>query len=75
LERYEDPAESCPYISSEGGYQYIYGGPCTAEEALRDDWGDVFVEHFLDRVAVRLEEELGTTLWSDVPTDDEDKDD
>ena len=33
---YEDPAQSTPYDSSEGGYQYIWGGPYDAEEEI---WG------------------------------------
>src|SRR6476619_479716 len=48
---YEDPIESCPYDSGEGGYQWIFGGPYTAEEALLADWEGIFTEEFLERVA------------------------
>jgi hypothetical protein len=36
LANYEDPAESKPYDSAEGGYQYWCGGPYSAHEALSD---------------------------------------
>jgi hypothetical protein len=70
LGRYEDPAENCPYVSSEGGYFYIFGGPRIADEALRAEWEEVFTAMFLDRVAARLEEETGTAVWGDVPMDE-----
>ena len=35
-ENYEDPANSCPYESREGGYAYIYGGPYDANQELQD---------------------------------------
>ena len=37
-ERYEDPAERLPYVSAEGGYQWIYGGPYDAREVLGDNF-------------------------------------
>ncbi|MEA2092068.1 MAG: hypothetical protein U9O83_06855 [Campylobacterota bacterium] len=37
-ENHEDPAEHCPY--DEGEYIYIYGGPVTADNAIREEfWG------------------------------------
>jgi hypothetical protein len=42
---YEDPAESLPYISQEGGYQWIWGGPWGAEDELRESF-----PHHSDRV-------------------------
>lgn len=41
---YEDPANETPYISREGGYQYIKGGPYSAEEELRENFEDVVAE-------------------------------
>ena len=35
---YEDPSECLPYISREGGYQWIWGGPWTAEEEIRENF-------------------------------------
>jgi hypothetical protein len=34
LANYEDPAESTPYCSAEGGYQYLCGGPYAAREEI-----------------------------------------
>ncbi|MFI0020039.1 HEPN-associated N-terminal domain-containing protein [Streptomyces griseus] len=39
-ERYEDPAESVPYDSREGGYQYSGNGPFDADDVLRDNFAD-----------------------------------
>jgi hypothetical protein len=36
FENFEDPAEHTPYDCAEGGYQYIWGGPCTADEVIHD---------------------------------------
>jgi hypothetical protein len=65
LERYEDPAEACPYESAEGGYQYIWGGPHNAGDALIDTWSDIFTEAFLEQVAERLETEQDCYEWSE----------
>lgn len=35
FDNFEDPANSCPYESKEGGYAYIYGGPYEASEELQ----------------------------------------
>ena len=37
-ERYEDPVNSQPYESSEGGYIYINGGPFDAREELETEF-------------------------------------
>ncbi len=37
-QNFEDPAESTPYDSSEGGYQFIWGGPYQADEVLWDEF-------------------------------------
>ena len=36
---FEDPAQSTPHDSSEGGYQFIRGGPYDVEEVLWDEFG------------------------------------
>jgi hypothetical protein len=36
FDNFEDPAESTPYESAEGGYQYIWGGPHSAQDILYD---------------------------------------
>ena len=66
---YEDPAQSLPYNSREGGYQWIRGGPYTALEALEEQFGQEYPFSVLERVAEEIEDESGgTTEWS--PTDD-----
>jgi hypothetical protein len=71
FERYEDPNESCPYISAEGGYQYIYGGPYDAHDVFLYSgvWGTIFDEAFLENVVARLTDEADCVEWSGVPTD------
>jgi len=69
LNNYEDPAESCPYETAEGGYQWIWGGPCDAREELEDAFK--CSEKALEK-AVEMVEEDGTLEWSPVPTQDED---
>jgi hypothetical protein len=53
-ENYEDPVENTPYISAEGGYQYIWGGPYDAEEELEE----TFIGIVPDDVIKELAEEL-----------------
>ena len=61
---FEDPAESTPYESAEGGYQYIWGGPYDAREVLEDAFYDQMVkalgeseaEVLIDFVTKRVEE-------------------
>lgn len=35
---FEDPAESTPHNSAEGGYQYVWGGPYDSDEELRSEF-------------------------------------
>lgn len=41
FENYEDPANGVPYESAEGGYQYVFGGPYDAREALESRFPNV----------------------------------
>ncbi|HEY3548518.1 MAG TPA: hypothetical protein VGK17_20790 [Propionicimonas sp.] len=52
FERYEDPADGVPFVSSEGGYQYISGGPFDAREVLEA----AFPETAEDVVALAVEQ-------------------
>jgi hypothetical protein len=38
LSRYESPAESTPWDSGEGGYQYLWGGPYDARDAIAGEF-------------------------------------
>lgn len=62
FERYEDPANSLPYITREGGYQWIEGGPHDARDALQDAFEDTNPV-VLDR-AVEVIERGGQTEWA-----------
>jgi hypothetical protein len=64
---YEDPVHSCPYISSEGGYQYIYGGPYEAREELDQEFSGVVDEGVIEELADNLDNE--SSEWSGNPDD------
>lgn len=66
-QQYEDPAESTPYESAEGGYIYIWGGPHDAEEVLWTEFGHCISEELLLRTAKELESECGVTEWASIP--------
>lgn len=56
--RYMDPAHETPYDSSEGGYQFIYGGPYDPNEEIQ--------ERFSEIVPYDVMEELIHDLYLDV---------
>ena len=64
---YEDPANSLPHISAEGGYQWIYGGPETPQGALGDNFSGEYPEDFIDKVAQEIIDERGLWDWSPIP--------
>lgn len=66
-ENYEDPANSCPYESREGGYQYIWGGPYSAGDELFHKFGHYIDEDLLDEVTEEIEEKC--IEWSGIPRD------
>lgn len=39
-ENFEDPAERTPYVTREGGYQWVWGGPYNAVEELEGEFGN-----------------------------------
>ncbi|MDK1489397.1 hypothetical protein QN219_04915 [Sinorhizobium sp. 7-81] len=63
-QNYEDPAHSLPYISAEGGYQWISGGPYDAREVISDEYPNL-PEDVLD-AAVEAIEADGITDWAPV---------
>jgi hypothetical protein len=78
-QNYEDPANRVPYESAEGGYQWIYGGPETPEEALGDNFGSVYRSDLIEQAATKITDESGLYDWSPIPGadwagDDEPKD-
>ncbi len=59
---YEDPVEGCPYESSSGGYQYIYGGPYDAHDELSSEFGGLVQDSLIEELADELSNI--TTDWS-----------
>lgn len=61
-QNFEDPANSTPYDSEEGGYQYIWGGPFQA----RDEISAAFHNANQDEIdtAVAQVEESGIAYWA-----------
>ena len=58
-ERYDDPANGVPYDGREGGYQYVGGGPYSAEDELREkfDDGRPRTERLIKAAVSRIENE------------------
>lgn len=54
FEHYEDPAESTPYESREGGYIYIWGGPYEADLTLREEFEGYVSEQALESLIEEL---------------------
>lgn len=66
-ENYEDPANSLPYNSAEGGYQWIYGGPTTPLDALQEGFSQEYPFELLERVAKQITNSDGLWDWSPKP--------
>ena len=64
LQHYEDPAIRTPYESSEGGYQYIWGGPVDAREAIFE--GFPYLDEQVIEAAVSEIEQHGFE-WVPIP--------
>ncbi|MCC1482406.1 hypothetical protein J1C52_12200 [Roseibaca sp. Y0-43] len=64
---YEDPANSLPYISAEGGYQWIHGSASTALEALEEMFSEDYPFDFIEKVAQSITDEAGIFDWSPIP--------
>lgn len=62
---YEDPAESCPYESAEGGFQFIWGGPYDAREEIESEYEGIVPQSILNEVIDELEST--TFYWSGIP--------
>ncbi|WP_155986347.1 hypothetical protein [Thioalkalivibrio sp. ALE9] len=67
LTRYWDPANDTPYISSEGGYLYIHGGPYDAREELEDRFASIVSEREILEVVEDVESE-GVLDWAPIHT-------
>ncbi|WP_052201726.1 hypothetical protein [Ensifer sp. ZNC0028] len=63
-ENYEDPANSLPYSSQDGGYQWINGGPYTPLDALQEEFDSVYSYEAIEAAAQSIIDEDGTYDWS-----------
>jgi len=64
FEHYEDPANSLPYISKEGGYQWVHGGPTDTADEINNQFLGQYNEEILEKaidIIGRYEE------WSPIP--------
>ena len=68
-ENYTDPVNCCPY--SDGGYDYIWGGPYDALEVLSYEFMDDKYTALIEMVAGELNSEC--SFWSPEPTADEEE--
>lgn len=63
LKRYCDPAEETPYMSSEGGYIWVHGGPYDAQEEIDGQFGDVVSDETREKVVGLLQND-GVFEWA-----------
>ena len=64
-QNFEDPAESTPYESAEGGYIWIWGGPYEARDELYSKFGDLVSERLIEEAAQHIERH-GIYDWAPV---------
>jgi hypothetical protein len=66
---YMDPVHRLPYNSREGGYQWVFGGPIEASEALQDEFSSLIELSVIERAVEEIESD-GTLEWSPIPDED-----
>ena len=71
LDNFEDPVHSLPYVSREGGYIWIYGGPYDPHEELHEKFGDLVPEELIEEVADELFAECHEWAAQSDPSDDD----
>lgn len=64
FENFEDPVHQLPYVSAEGGYQWVFGGPYNASTELQENFPDEDLE--LVEAAVSKIEADGTLDWAEI---------
>ncbi len=62
--RYQDPAHETPYMSSEGGYIWIHGGPYDASEEIQARFGEFVPFEVMEAAAEHVVGEHGTWEWA-----------
>jgi hypothetical protein len=66
FENFEDPVHNCPYNGAEGGYQFIHGGPHSAEQKLREEFEGTVPEELIGKLAAKLSQ---GDDWSSIPSE------
>ena len=66
-----DPSASLPYISSEGGFQWVRGGPVDATEALTDRFKEIYSADMIEAAAEHIFDETGIDEWSPLEGSDD----
>jgi len=54
FQNFEDPAQSTPYDSGEGGYQFIWGGPYDPKDELDSEFGGLVPDDLIEELADKL---------------------
>jgi hypothetical protein len=54
---YEDPVHRLPYNSREGGYQWVNGGPYTADDAIQGEFSNLAAFETMQDAVTRIEED------------------
>ena len=70
-QNFEDPAEKTPYVSAEGGYQWIWGGPYDASEVLSSEFGDHMPGEVIEEVVAEVQAD-GLYEWAPRNTGNDD---
>lgn len=65
LARFCDPAEETPYMSSEGGYIWVHGGPYDATEQIRGRFDEIASE---EAIQAAIEHVEGDGVYDWAPT-------
>jgi hypothetical protein len=65
FENYQDPVKECPYDGREGGFQFIHGGPYSAELELHSMFDRLVPDDVINELISELDEEC--LEWSGVP--------
>jgi len=63
FDNFEDPAQSTPYDSREGGYIYIHGGPYESRDIIENVFADSASQEVIT-AAIELVEHDGTSEWA-----------
>ncbi|ESY58316.1 hypothetical protein X745_04685 [Mesorhizobium sp. LNJC374B00] len=72
-EHYEDPAVRLPYESAEGGYQWIWGGPYSADDGIQSEFSEVASFEVMEEAVDEVQSD-GLFDWAPVAESQSDDD-